>query len=76
MSTTASADARASPFARITNNISVELTAGPGGFTAEWIGGRPRDLTPAQRRRYRQARNAVLAEVAERMGGNVLLVEI
>jgi hypothetical protein len=63
-------------FARITNNISVELTCGPGGFTVEWIGGRPRNLTSAQQERYRRARNALLGEVAERMGGNVLLVEI
>ena len=63
-------------FARITNTITAELTAGPGGFTVEWISGRPRNLTSAQQERYRQARDALLTEVAERMGGgNVLLVE-
>ena len=52
------------------------MRAGPGGLTAEWIGGRPRNLTSAQQERYRRARNALLGEVAERMGGNVMVVEI
>ena len=43
----------------------------------EWIPGRPRRaLTKHEIRNYRAARNALLGEVAARLGGGVLLIEI
>jgi hypothetical protein len=36
----------------------------------------PRSLRPKEMRRYRRGRDELVAEVAERMGGRVLLVEL
>jgi hypothetical protein len=61
---------------RISRTLSVEMTAGPGGFVCEWLRDRPRRLSRKEIKKYRNARNALLGEVAERLGGNVLVVEI
>jgi hypothetical protein len=55
--------------AQITKTLRVHMTAGPGGFTSEWDPAMPRSLTPAQLNRYRHARDQLLREVGERMGG-------
>jgi hypothetical protein len=60
---------------RLSASVSCDLTIGPGGAVCEWIGN-PRSLTPAQQRRYRSERNKLLSDVARRLGGNVLLVEL
>jgi hypothetical protein len=60
----------------INSKLSVTMTAGPGGFTCEWSPDRPTELKKKERNRYRVGRNALLAEVAQRMGGNVLCIEI
>jgi hypothetical protein len=61
--------------AKITGSLRVHMTAGPGGFTCEWDPAAPRSLTPAQLGRYRNARNQLLNEVGERMGGDILIIE-
>jgi hypothetical protein len=60
----------------INNNLSVTMTAGPGGFTCDWIPDRPRGLSRKEIRRYRAGRDELLAKVGERMGGSVLVLEI
>jgi hypothetical protein len=55
--------------------LVVEITAGPGGMTAEWSPDMPRALTPGELHRYRRGRDQLLVEVAERMGGGVMLIE-
>ena len=52
------------------------MTAGPGGFTCEWSPTIPRELKKKERNRYRAGRDSLLAEVAQRMGGGVLVVEV
>jgi hypothetical protein len=60
----------------ISARVACDLTVGPGGACCEWIGGRPRDLTPAQQRRYRSERDKLIQQLALRLGGNILLIEI
>ena len=60
----------------INNKLTVTMTAGPGGFTCEWVPDRPHGLRQREIRRYRAGRDALLGEVAQRMGGNVLVVEV
>jgi hypothetical protein len=60
----------------INDKLSVTMTAGPGGFTCEWSPITPKELKKKERKRYRAGRDQLLTEVAERMGGNILVVEI
>jgi hypothetical protein len=59
---------------RLSAQASCDLTIGPSGCGAEWIGN-PRRLTPAQQRKYRSERDKLLADVARKLGGNILLIE-
>jgi hypothetical protein len=58
--------------------LSVEFTLGPGGFTAEWHPDvpNPKSLTKKQMARYRAGRDALVNDVAKRMGVNALVVEV
>jgi hypothetical protein len=60
------------------HKLSVTMTCGPGGFVCEWSPATPsfKQLKKWERKRYRAGRNALLAEVAERIGGNVLVLEV
>jgi hypothetical protein len=63
---------------RLSKRYSVDLTLGPGGFCCEWSPHTPapRSLTGKEVARYRRARDALVAEVSERIGGSVLVVEV
>ena len=61
---------------QINSKLSVTMTAGPGGFTCEWSPTIPRELKKKERNRYRAGRDSLLAEVAQRLGGGVLVVEV
>ncbi len=61
--------------ARLSDRLSVEITAGLGGATCEWDPGMPERLTAEELRAYRKARNALLQRLAERIGGRILVVE-
>jgi hypothetical protein len=76
--TTPRAEWAISKVARLSKRFTVDLTIGPGGFVCEWAPREPRrgELTGKEIRRYRRARDACVTEVAERIGGNVLLVEL
>lgn len=60
---------------RLSKRLSVEMTAGAEGFTAEWIPGLPDTLTEKELRRYRVARAEMLAKVAEKTGRPVVVIE-
>jgi hypothetical protein len=66
--------------ARLSSRISVDITCGPGGMTCEWSPDRPDAfgirLTKKELRRYFAARHQLLERVAERMGGNILVVDV
>jgi hypothetical protein len=64
--------------ARLSKRFEVEFTIGPGGFVCEWSPRRPcrGELTGKEIRRYRRARDECAAEVSERLGGGVLVVEV
>ena len=61
---------------QIAKGLRARMTAGPGGFTCEWDPATPRGLTKAQIGRYRRARDQLLHEVGERLGGSVLVLEV
>ena len=64
-------------FVEVGPGIAVEITAGPGGMCCEWVPDVPRrPLNKQEIRNYRTGRDRLLGEVAERMGGGVLVVEI
>jgi hypothetical protein len=73
--TTGAANWAISKTVRINATLSVEMTCGPGGFVCEWSPGPPRKLTRNEIR-YRQGRDDFLAEVAVRLGGNVVVAEL
>jgi hypothetical protein len=59
--------------------LSVEFTAGPAGFVAEWNTGSPPDprkLSKKQMKLYRAGRDAVAQELGRRLGGGVLMIEL
>jgi hypothetical protein len=54
-----------------------EMTYRPRrGLKAEWRPSMPRQLSDQQWAEYRRGRDALLAEVAAAMGGNVAVIEI
>jgi hypothetical protein len=57
-------------------SLSVDLTIGPGGAVAEWVGARPKYLTDVEQRRYRDGRNDLVQELARKLGGTVAVMEI
>lgn len=61
---------------RLSRRLTVTLTASRLGITAEWIPEIPRDLTPKEMRRYRQARDGMLRRLGERLGCSVVVVEV
>jgi hypothetical protein len=63
----------------IGKGLSVEFTAGPAGFVAEWSSGAPPDprtLSNKQMARYRAGRDAVVQELASHLGVAALVVEL
>jgi hypothetical protein len=60
----------------LSRRLSVEITAGTGGMVVEWHPDVPERLTGGELRRYRRARNEMLGELAKRLGGDILVVEM
>jgi hypothetical protein len=60
---------------RINRRITLTVTAGPGGITAEWSPAMPARLNGAELDAYRRIRGEALRQLAERMGGAVLVLE-
>lgn len=58
------------------DGVKVHMSAGPAGYTCDWTPDMPAKLTSLQKKKYRRTRNALIATVAERMGGSALIVEI
>jgi hypothetical protein len=63
---------------QITRRLSVTLTAGPGGMTAEWDPDvpKPGSLGPRAHARYFSGRHQLLSEVAKRLGAGVLVIDL
>jgi hypothetical protein len=59
---------------RLSKRLSVEITAGPGGFVCEWSA--TKKLTNRELRRYRAAREEMLQRLSEKIGGKVLVLEM
>jgi hypothetical protein len=62
---------------KVNKRYTVEIAAGPGGMTCAWSPDvpDPKRLSARAMKRYRAGRDALLAQVAERMGGKVLVIE-
>ncbi len=61
--------------ARLSDRLSVEITAGVSAVTCEWDPAFPERLTAEEVAAYRRARDGVLARLAERIGKNILVIE-
>jgi hypothetical protein len=62
-------------FVEVGPGFAVEMTS--GGMCCEWVPDMPRrPLTKQEIHNYRAGRDALLGEVAKRMGGGVLVVEV
>jgi hypothetical protein len=61
---------------KINANLAVDLTIGPSGAVAEWVGSQPRFLTAVEKARYRAGRDELVREFARKIGGNILVVEV
>ena len=60
---------------RLSRRLEVELTVGAGGMSAEWLPMLPDRLTEKEIRRYRAARQEILGDLAQRLGGSIVVVE-
>jgi hypothetical protein len=57
--------------------FSVDLTIGPSGGLVEWVGSSPkRKLTGMEIARYRKGRDRLLLDLAQKIDGNIMLVEV
>ena len=64
-------------YVRLSRRYAVEMIVGPGGFTCEWHPGFPTGrLSKSEWSAYRQARDALAADVSARLGEPVLMVEL
>jgi hypothetical protein len=61
---------------RLSETLSVTITASRIGVSAEWSPAPPDTLSDIELHRYREARNAVVAEVANRLGGRAVVIEV
>lgn len=60
---------------RLSETLFVTITASRIGVSAEWNPAPPESLSDNELQRYREARNAAVAEVASRLGGRVVVIE-
>lgn len=63
---------------RLSRRLSVTFTVSPTHFVCEWIPEPPAHLTKKELRAYREGRDAVLNELAKKLGldgGKILVVE-
>ena len=60
---------------RLSSRLTVEITLGLGGMACEWSPRPPTAMTAKELKRYRAARDAMLARLAERTGLRVAVVE-
>jgi hypothetical protein len=61
--------------AQITKRLAVEITVSSLGLIAEWSPAAPDRLNAAGLRKYRRARDAALAEMAEATDLKILLID-
>lgn len=61
---------------RLSDNLSVEITVGAGGFVCEWIPEIPSKLTKEELQNYKNGRNELLARLSAKIGGTVVVVDL
>jgi len=61
---------------RLSKRYTVTLTFGRGHLLCEWSPHQPNQLSSKELRIYRRARNEMLAEMAAKLGNNIVLVEM
>lgn len=61
---------------RLSKRLSVTITVSKTGMVCEWLPERPTKLTAKELRRYRQARDKAVAEIALSLGGSAFVIEV
>jgi hypothetical protein len=61
---------------KLSKRFTVTMTVSTSKFMCEWDPDvpDPRDLTKAEMKRYRKARDELFAQIGERLGGAVLII--
>lgn len=62
--------------ANLSDRLAVELTVSANGVVAEWDPALPADVTPRELRRYIAVRSRCVAELAQRTGKVVAVVDV
>jgi hypothetical protein len=57
---------------RLSERLSVEITAGSDGFLCEWAPSVPTEFTRTELAAYERARNEMLRLLARMLGGHVI----
>jgi hypothetical protein len=70
------ADSAISRKVKLGGGLSVEITIGRSGAICEWSPSMPSRLSRLQWKKYRKARNELVAEFGEHLGGAALVVEV
>lgn len=70
-----SAEAGLSRTVRLSKGLSVTICVSRLGMTCEWSPFKPVSLSKKELRRYREARDGLVAEAAQRLGGSALIIE-
>jgi hypothetical protein len=70
------ADSAISRKVNLGGGLSVEFTMSRSGTVCEWSPSMPNRLSRLQWKKYRKARNELVAELSEQLGGGVLVVEV
>ena len=61
---------------RLSDRLSVDITASPIGIVVEWDPEIPEDLTTTELLAYRRARHEVLEHLSQRLGKRIGVIEI
>jgi hypothetical protein len=70
------ADTAISRKVKLGGGLSVEITTSRSGAVWEWSPSMPSRLSRLQWKKYRKARNELVAELGEHLGGAALVVEV
>jgi len=61
---------------KLSERLSVQITAGIGGLVMEWIPEQPGRLTDEELASYRNARGEMAQQLAKRLGVSVAVIEV
>lgn len=60
---------------KLSPSLAVEITVGALGFVVEWLPGPPESLSKKETIRYVAARREMLAQLAELIGGDIMVLD-